>query len=450
MPSITLSQFAELFAERLVLCFIGGTVIALIAGLLLRFGRFGSRLRYFVWWSVLASATLLLIPQVAPFAGHNLAASAAPLTVPGRWATYALAVWALGACVGLARLLFGAIRVYRLRRSCTPVGFDQLSPEVREAATATSKRRVAVCTSSEVTVPCVLGFFRPKVVIPSDLLGQLSDTELKQVLIHEIAHIRFWDDWANLVQKFLRAMLFFHPAAWFVDRQLAAEREMACDDFVVQQTGDSRAYARCLTSLAEISLVRRTAALVHAALGKGSQTTVRVTRLLGNSKTLNHSIRPALSVAGVILVTAFTIRSFTPTLVGFSNPARSDAEISKHVAASLKRSAIEQNSIGTSAQLASFHETRTAPAIANKKEAPRSSEVAGQPPRAKNHVRTRAPEVMLATARSQSRPTLQIQRAYFAVVDSDYEGFQSVSIYQLTVWHVAPAQSAKPSDHKTT
>ncbi len=443
MASITFSQFAELFAERLALCLLGGSLIAMAAALLIRFGRFGSRLRYLVWWSALASATLMLVPQFALGTGHTVASSTpAPLTLPASFASYALGLWAIGVLLGLARIAFGAIRVRRLRRTCTPISTDQLSPEDREVVSAAGKRQVSICTSSQVAVPCVLGFSHPTVVIPADLLSQLSDAELKQVLIHEIAHIRFWDDWANLAQKLLRAVLFFHPAAWLIDRKLAAEREMACDDFVVQQTGDSRAYARCLTSLAEISLVRRTAALVQAALGGGSQTTARVTRLLERSTTLNYRIRPALSVAGVILVTAFSIRSFTPTLVGFSNAVHTDAEIAKHFA-----DTHEQKNVAP-IELASFHEPRTAPAIARKKVSARPAEVASHTTLAKAQPRPRNPELVLATAKAQ--PTLHVQQAYFAVVGSDYDGVQSVSIFQLTVWHVAPAKAAKSADHKTT
>ncbi len=448
MPFTAISQFAELFVERLVLCLLGGTLIASFAMLLLRFGRFGSRLRYLVWWSALASAALLLVPQVAPSTGHNVAASAAPLTLPGRWATYAFGLWVLGALFGLARLVFGALRIQRLRRGCTRIAIDELSPEVREIISASS-RQVSVCMSGEVTVPCALGFFHPTVVIPSDLLARLSEAELKQVLIHEIAHIHFWDDWSNLAQKFLRAILFFHPAAWFIDRKLAAEREMACDDFVVQQTGDTRAYARCLTSLAEISLVRRTAALVQAALGRRSQTSARVTRLLGNPTALHYRMRPALSVAGVILVTAFSIRSFTPTLVGFTNPVHSPAEIAKHIETSVKQNATQQQ-VTARPQLAAFRETRTAPAMAKKKKVSTPRAEAGHTMLAKT-ASPRNPQLMLATAKAQAaEPTLHVQQTYFAVVDSDYDGVQSVSIYQLTVWHVAPARNAKPADHKTT
>jgi beta-lactamase regulating signal transducer with metallopeptidase domain len=445
MDSVTLARFAELFAERLVLCLFAGTALVLVVGILLRRGRFGSRMRYFVWWSVLGAATLLLVPQIAPSAGHIVSTSdTAPLTLPTEWAIYALALWVIGTLFALARLGYGAIRLRRLRSTCTALPEDRFSSEIRGAINS-SKRAVTVSTSSAVTVPCVLGFFRPTVVIPSDLLEQLSEAELKQVLIHEIAHIRFWDDWANLTQKFLRAILFFHPAAWFIDRQLAVEREMACDDFVVQQTGDSRAYARCLTSLAELSLVRRTAALVQAALGRRTQTTARVTRLLGGSTTVNQRLHPALSVAGVILVTAFSIRSFTPTLVSFSNPVHTSSEIAQHIAATQ-----QANKTAAPVQLASFHAPRMAQPIMRKKAVARPAEPVLRLALAKPQQPEQIPNVMLATAKTQSMQTLHVQQAYFAVVGSDDEGFQSVSIYQLTVWHVTSTAIAKSADHKRT
>jgi hypothetical protein len=159
---------------------------------------------------------------------------------------------------------------------------------------------------------------------------------------------------------------------------------------------------------------------------------------------LNQRIRPALSIAGVILVTAFSIRSFTPTLIGFSNPTHTDAEIAKHIAAThdLKNVA--------PVQLASFHEPVLTKEIVKKKVNARHAEVTPRNTLAKAQARQRNPELLLANANEQAQHTVHVQQAYFAVVGSDYDGIQSVSIYQLTVWHVAPAKTAKPGDHKTT
>ena len=88
------------------------------------------------------------------------------------------------------------------------------------------------------------------------------------------------DDWTNLIQKILGALLFFHPAVWWIEKKLALEREMACDDLVLAQTTSPRAYAECLVSLAEKSFLRRGLALAQAAVDRVRNVSLRVTRIL--------------------------------------------------------------------------------------------------------------------------------------------------------------------------
>ena len=94
---------------------------------------------------------------------------------------------------------------------------------------------------------------------------ELSTAELNSILIHELAHLRRWDDWTNLGQQILKALLFFHPAVWWIESKLALEREMACDDAVLAKTANPRGYAQCLISVAEKSFARRGLALAQAA-----------------------------------------------------------------------------------------------------------------------------------------------------------------------------------------
>src|SRR5439155_7701673 len=58
------------------------------------------------------------------------------------------------------------------------------------------------------------------------------------------------DDWANLVQHFILAVFFFHPAVWWISKKLSLEREIACDDHVLQQNRRPQAYALLLANLA--------------------------------------------------------------------------------------------------------------------------------------------------------------------------------------------------------
>jgi hypothetical protein len=95
-------------------------------------------------------------------------------------------------------------------------------------------------------------------------------SELKQIILHEMAHLDRGDDWTNLLQKLLRALCPLNPALFWAERHLCLEREQACDDAVLDAAGNARAYATCLTKLAETRLVKR-ALCWRRACGSGTR-----------------------------------------------------------------------------------------------------------------------------------------------------------------------------------
>ena len=145
-------------------------------------------------------------------------------------------------------------------------------------------RKVSLCVSDQVQVPTAIGFSRPAVVIPAWLLNEVSTPELKQVLFHELTHLRRRDDWTNLIQKVAKALLFFHPLVWWIEARLSLEREMACDDAVLARTANARDYAQCLTRMAEKSFLRRQVILAQAAVNRMRQLSLRVTQILDTKR----------------------------------------------------------------------------------------------------------------------------------------------------------------------
>jgi beta-lactamase regulating signal transducer with metallopeptidase domain len=114
-------------------------------------------------------------------------------------------------------------------------------------------RKARLLLSSEVASPMAVGYMRPAIVLPENLLARLSPEEREHVLLHELAHIARYDDWTKLVSRFINALLGLHPIAAFVLSQIEKERELACDDWVVASMGDARAYAASLAHVFELS-----------------------------------------------------------------------------------------------------------------------------------------------------------------------------------------------------
>ncbi|HVZ18786.1 MAG TPA: M56 family metallopeptidase, partial [Terriglobales bacterium] len=241
------------------------------------------------------------------------------ITLPEHAAEYIFAVWALIVTVLFARIGVGFWQLRNLKRTCVPLDESSFGPQVRASLLA-SPRRAVLCSSDRVGVPTALGLASPaKIVIPTWLVDQLSLDELHHLVLHELAHLRRCDDWTNLAQRILGALFFFHPAMWWLQHRLALEREMACDECVLAQTGNARAYARSLANIAERSFVRRTVALAQAAVSRLHDTTLRVAKILSPAPTRRSAVPLVASVAAIGGLT-IAVAVYSPDLVSFTQP----------------------------------------------------------------------------------------------------------------------------------
>jgi beta-lactamase regulating signal transducer with metallopeptidase domain len=321
----SVAQFSSL---RIVDSLVGGTIISGFAAALLRVARRSNAgTRFAIWFAALVAIATL--PFAGALSSHSTLSTIHPaVTVPDSWAYYVFGAWAIVATfflIGVGRAFW---HVYALRRNCIELDSTLLDPALQETMRrAQLKRSVALCTSSDVRVPTALGLMKPAIVIPDWALTELSSSELNQVVLHELAHLRRWDDWTNLAQQIIRALLFFHPAVWWIGSKAELEREMACDDAVLAETESPRAYAECLAHLAERSFVQRSLALAQAAIGHLRQTTTRVEQILdvNRPKESKRSWKPAVSlVAGFALVCGIGV-SKAPKLIAFGDTQSAQA-----------------------------------------------------------------------------------------------------------------------------
>jgi len=314
---------AQTAAERVLNSIPEGLVIAGLTWVLLRItGRHNSGTKFVVWFAALLSvAALPLLPHSAT--ARDAAPAGSTVMLPPSWGTAIFAMWGLIASWAMARILVGLWNVRRLRDTSTAIADTEIVAPVRNAiAQMKTKRPVEIRRSERVTVPTAIGFLRPTILLPGWALEELSPEELKIVLFHEFAHLRRRDDWTNLAQKVVRTIFFFHPAVWWIERRLSLEREMACDDLVLAETSNPRAYAECLVSLAERSVVRRGLALAQAVIGRARETAQRLGRILdGRRRTRTHGFKPALAIAGLLVAICSVVMPYRPNLVSFENAA---------------------------------------------------------------------------------------------------------------------------------
>jgi beta-lactamase regulating signal transducer with metallopeptidase domain len=310
--------------------------VALAVGIVLRFiPRTTAAQRYAMWFAVLVAAALLpvadlLVPSHtiavtvraprAPVIAAALADVQSPAVSSARESAlpaFAAAstkpslplvpfAWFAITCVLLIRLGFAYVALRKVKSSLVP-DLD-LTAYVHGLGAPTS-RRVVVGTSPQVAEPCAIGFIRPAIALSSEMAAGLQPGDLERVLRHEYAHVRRYDDYANLVQRLLATVFFFNPVVHLAGRAMAIEREIACDDAAAAVQDDRVAFARCLYEIARTAPRRRHAA-ASGFIGSRRQIAVRVARLVER----NHNASTRLS--SVAKIAAITVLAISIGLAG--------------------------------------------------------------------------------------------------------------------------------------
>jgi beta-lactamase regulating signal transducer with metallopeptidase domain len=207
-------------------------------------------------------------------------------------------LWLAGVCLLAMRIAFGLFVLEQVRRR----GLVALPPGLVVRFYALQARlgihrEIRYFECPRVGVPAVIGFFRPIVLLPMRALTGLTPEQLEAVIAHELGHIKRFDVAVNFLQVIAETLFFFHPAVWWLNRRIRADREDCCDDVAVSACGESVGYARALATMAGWRDVP-----TLAMASTGGPLAARVARLLG-VRPQGHA-RTNVFTATLVLATA--------------------------------------------------------------------------------------------------------------------------------------------------
>jgi beta-lactamase regulating signal transducer with metallopeptidase domain len=253
----------------------------------------------------------IVVPRAIPVIDNTLVAlrPESPVRMPvatvhlrNRWPVMLFCAWLAGALLMLARLGWSFLYIRRLRRASEPLDAPYQNRLRQWLSVSGGLRRVKLAGVEGVSTPMSLGPIDPIILMPTDFADRLTEAEFDQVLLHELAHIRRGDNWTNLFQKLVEAVLFFHPAVWWTAKRLDLERESACDDWVVHMTGEVKPYAACLAKLAEVTVPVPQPALATGIFRGAKQITTRIERLLDRGRNATPWVSRLAFMPAVILL----------------------------------------------------------------------------------------------------------------------------------------------------
>jgi beta-lactamase regulating signal transducer with metallopeptidase domain len=240
----------------------------------------------------------------------------------GRWPQRLLTAWAAIALLMLVRLAVSCAMLERRKaRAFAPPASIAGHLSGWLVLCGATRKKVRLAASSEISTPMAAGLRRPSILIPARLFDELDEAELDQIGLHETAHLARGDDYALILQRIVEALFALHPVVRWITRRIDLEREIACDDFVIESTGGARPYAACLTRVVELAGGVRASLAAAAATEEGSHLARRVEMLLDKTRHTGTRLLKARFTAVVAALIALAwIAARTPALVAFAMP----------------------------------------------------------------------------------------------------------------------------------
>ena len=193
------------------------------------------------WPHTVHDVPVVHVAGTARITGAVLQALEVP-TVGVDWHGIVVLTWLAGALVLLLLDAWKQCRFQRVLRGAQP-------------ATLAHATKLPVLRVDDTSFgPALVGMWRPRIVVPADFTSRYGVEEQALILAHEITHARRQDTRASFLAVVLRALFWFHPGAWWAERCLRRDQDMACDAEVIRRhRGARRRYANVLLEAQQVS-----------------------------------------------------------------------------------------------------------------------------------------------------------------------------------------------------
>jgi TonB family protein len=181
------------------------------------------------------------------------------------------------------------------------------------------RRPMALLLSRDSAIePGIFGIFRPVLLWPARVSEHLQDSHLRAILAHEVSHVRRRDNLAAAMHMAVEAIFWFHPMVWWLGERLVEERELACDEEVLQLGNLPSIYAEGILKTCEFCVGSRVACVSGVT---GAELKERIVRIMtpNLAEKLSPGRRLLLASVGVAAVVG-------PVLFGLWNTPRVRAQ----------------------------------------------------------------------------------------------------------------------------
>lgn len=153
-------------------------------------------------------------------------------------------IWITGMLCVMTFFIYTMVKIHTIRKHSYPVT-KETEPDLYNQYSACLwelhiKRNVRLYASCKLSSPVSYGWIYPVVIIPQDFDILLSERDIRFIFLHELQHYKRHDTFLNTFVCLLQIIYWFNPFIWFAFRHLKNDREIACDNAVIEVIGNEQ------------------------------------------------------------------------------------------------------------------------------------------------------------------------------------------------------------------
>lgn len=220
--------------------------------------------------------------------------------------TFFLLIWFCGSLWRTYSVLQAYIYSRGLAASCKPMTSEY---------TAGGNIAITLWTSDSVSSPMVIGLMSPKIILPENIVNNLSEDKLAPIILHEQAHIQRNDTWFGVLQELIAIIFWWSPVIRILNKKIHIDRELACDLRAAKQLDSGKQYAQSLVDCAKLMLTQQRSILAMGLFSQKKELSYRINEVLKNNSRKTPSIfLTAIACFGLAFTTVNAAQQFAPQI----------------------------------------------------------------------------------------------------------------------------------------
>lgn len=154
--------------------------------------------------------------------------------VPASTIKLTFIIWDIGVILGIIYIVMSYILCLKKINKCKLIEDKNIIDILKKCKSDMHiKRNIAIVQGSNIKSPAIFSLFKPKILIPLNIIENMSDNDIRNIFLHELSHYKRKDMFINYIIRIINVIHWFNPLIWYFINELKKDMELSCDQFAL-------------------------------------------------------------------------------------------------------------------------------------------------------------------------------------------------------------------------